>query len=118
MRYEKLRDIVKEWNPLDTFLYKLDIEIGKVREIFFDKEPDVETMIEAETNHLRKENESLRELQYPKLIRKKENSNNYICPNIKCNNEIHPVLIEQYRVKFCPECGQRIFLNKRYSGIS
>lgn len=107
-----MRDIVSEWNFLDTFLYKLDMAIAKVKEVLSPKEPDVESIIEIETSYLKKENEQLKELYYPKSITVQDRS--YYCPNRKCKTEIEVILIEQYRIKHCPKCGQRIFLNKCY----
>jgi hypothetical protein len=107
-----MRYIVSEWNFLDTFIYKLDVKIAKIKEFIFPDEPDVEFMIEVETSYLKKENEQLKELHYPKGITVQDRS--YYCPNRKCKTKIENILIEQYRIKHCPECGQRIFLNKCY----
>lgn len=100
-----MKDIVNEWNLLDTFLYKLDIVTFKMREAF--GKPDAESIIEAETAYLKKENEQLKKRGYPRPVIKLDR--NYFCP--KCNTGITKVL-EQYQIKYCPECGQRIFLNK------
>lgn len=79
------------------------------KEFFFPEEPDVESIIEIETNYLMEENSRLKELGYPKPVFK-NCGGNYSCP--KCKTEIDAALMEQYRIKHCPECGQRIFLNK------
>ena len=79
------------------------------------EEPDVESIIAAETKHLKEENEQLKELQYPKQVEKIHK--NYICPNMNCKIEISSILVEQYRIKHCPECGQRIYLNN-YRGAA
>ncbi len=100
---------VSEWNPLDTIFYKLDTAVAKGKELFFPEEPDVESIIEIETNYLMEENGRLKELGYPKPVFK-NCGGNYSCP--KCKTEIDAALMEQYRIKHCPECGQRIFLNK------
>lgn len=107
-----MRDIVSKWNPLDTFLYKLDMVVAKGIEVLSPREPDVESIIEIETSYLKKENEHLKELHYPKSVIIQERS--YYCPNKKCRTKIEDIMIEQYRTKYCPECGQRIFLNKHY----
>lgn len=109
MRY-KVRNIVKEWNWLDCFFSKLDNAIEKITGCFGKEEPDVEFMIEAETNHLKEENKLLKKLQYPRAVRKIGNI--YLCPNIRCGVEISDLLIEKYGIKHCPECGQRIFINE------
>lgn len=105
-----MKELLSKWNLLDAFLYKLEIVIDKIGESFSIEEPDVEVMIEAETVHLKEENKQLKELQYPKPVKMKDRK--YYCPNMKCTSEISKVLMECYRIKFCPECGQRIFLNK------
>lgn len=110
-----MRDFVKEWNPLDTIFFKLGQGIGKVKDILSHEEPDVESIIAAETKHLNEENEQLKELQYPKQVEKI--NKNYICPNMNCQIEISSTLVEQYRIKHCPECGQRIYLNN-YRGAT
>lgn len=102
--------MVKEWNLLDRLFDKLDDAIEKVIGFLGREEPDVEFMIEAETNHLREENKLLKKLQFPKEIRRIENT--YLCPNIRCGVEISDLLIEKYGIKHCPECGQRIFINE------
>lgn len=107
--------LVKEWNLIDTICYKLDYAVSKVKTTLMYEEPDVESIIEAETNHLKAENDLLKELQYPKKVEKEDK--NYLCPNRKCRKEIAGILVERYRIKYCPECGQRIYLNN-YSGAT
>ena len=97
--------ITTKWNPLDTFFYKFD----NFRESFSPKEAAVETIIAAETSHLRQENEQLKKLSYPKRAEKTQ-IGSYRCPNKRCGIEIDKELIEKYQTKFCPECGQRIFI--------
>lgn len=100
-----ISDLLKRWNFLDSLFSYLDQIINRILQ--HKAGPDVECMIEAETKYLKAENKSLKELQYPKKVIKDER--NYCCPNSKCKKEISSVLIEKYRIKFCPECGQRIY---------
>ena len=107
--------IISKWNSLDNFFFRLEELIIKVLECFEVNEPDVESIIQAETNYLKAENDLLKELQYPKKVEKEDKS--YLCPNRKCRKEIAGILVERYRIKYCPECGQRIYLNN-YSGAT
>ena len=100
-----MKKIYTKWNILDYIFFIMDQLVNLAIE--YKTEPDVECMIEAETKYLKAENESLMELQYPKKVIKDER--NYCCPNSKCKKEISSVLIEKYKIKFCPECGQRIY---------
>ena len=105
-----MKNIIKEWNQIDSFFSRLDSLMEKISGCFAKEMPDVELMIEAETNYLKKENGLLKNLQFPKAIEKSENT--YLCPNSKCHTKILDILIEEYGVKHCPECGQRIFINE------
>ncbi len=102
-----MKNITEEWNLFDTLLFKFDLLIVKVRDIKADNNIDYEEIIEAETKHLKKENESLKTLQYPKKV--KQDDNNYFCPNSRCNEKISSILINKFNIKYCPECGQRIY---------
>ena len=102
-----IKNILTDWNILDQLFYKIDLFIISIKN--YKQTPDAECMIEAETRYLKAENKSLMELQYPKKVIKAEK--NYCCPNSKCKKEISSVLIEKYKIKFCPECGQRIYYN-------
>lgn len=102
-----INKILNKWNILDHLFFKIDKLYQELREM--PEEPTVEYMIEIETKYLKEENMLLKALQYPKKVIKDEQ--NYCCPNYKCKKEIPNVLIEKYRVKFCPECGQRIYYN-------
>ncbi|MCI6554028.1 MAG: hypothetical protein MR430_10920 [Lachnospiraceae bacterium] len=97
-----------KWNPLDTLFYKLDKAVDGLRESFSQEEADVEDIIAAETSHLKHENEQLKELQYPKVARKTQCG--YRCPNKRCGIEIDKELLERYKTKFCPDCGQRVYI--------
>lgn len=101
------KDMLIDWNILDKIFYKIDLFLINIKS--YKQTPDAECMIEAETKYLKTENESLKELQYPKKVIKEERG--YCCPNSKCKEEISSVLIEKYKIKFCPECGQRIYYN-------
>lgn len=100
-----MKSIINEWNALDNFFYGIDKLIKVIKEM--QAEPDVESMVEAETRYLKTENESLKSLQYPKQVIKAEE--NYSCPNKRCNTEISRELIIDFKIKYCPECGQRIY---------
>lgn len=104
-----MKNIAKEWNILDMLLYKIDSLIVKIKKIGTDDNISYEEIIEAETKYLKTENELLKSLQYPRQVIKVDK--NYICPNKRCNIVIPYVLIEKYKIKFCPECGQRIYYN-------
>lgn len=99
-----------KWNVLDSIIFTTE---NKVKDIVTGlKEsrmviPDPETMLAAETNYLMEENKSLKAHQYPKLIVKEENR--YYCPNLRCEVELEKIMVEQFKIKFCPECGQRIY---------
>lgn len=97
------------WNILDSIILTIEMYTEKILNSVKEnrEEPDVEIMIEAETKHLKEENNSLKELLYPKVIIKKESK--YFCPNKKCQIEISGILVEKYNIKYCPECGQRIY---------
>lgn len=102
-----MKHIYTKWNILDNLFFSIEQLISIAME--YKTKPDVECMIEAETQFLKIENESLKSLQYPKQVFK--SNKNYICPNHHCKKEISSVLVEKYRIKFCPECGQRIYYN-------
>lgn len=96
-------NIVKEWTKLDQIIYKIEEKIKDLQER--NTEPDVETMIMAETEHLHQENEQLKRKQYPGMLLKQDEQ--YLCPD--CGEIIELELIMKKK-KFCPECGKRIML--------
>lgn len=100
-----MKNIINRWNLLDYFFFEIDKLFKAVKEI--QGIPDTECIIEAETKYLKAENESLKALQYPKRVIK--SGKNYVCPNKRCGILISSVLVDNYRIKFCPECGQRIY---------
>lgn len=101
----------KEWNYIDQLIFSFENLIkegGRYATSHKEKDIDAETMIAAETEHLRTENEELKKLQMPGRIICKDEK--YYCPH--CQKEIHSLLVEQYKTKHCPECGKRIILSK------
>lgn len=107
-----IEKINARWNMLDSVIYILESKTSQlISDIKESKDtlPNPEEMIEAETQYLKSENEKLKSLHFPKKIEKAAGSKNYICPNKKCSVEISDILIEQYKIKYCPECGQRIY---------
>ncbi len=108
-----MSNIVAKWNILDTFIYKVESTLHKKFNILKENQselPDAEIMINAATNHLKEENRELKKLSYPKPVIR--SGGDYFCPNSKCHLKIPNTLIEQYQIKYCIECGQRIFRNE------
>lgn len=108
-----MNNIAAKWNILDTLIYKTESTLHKKFSIFKENQnrlPDAEIMINAAINHLEEENRELKKLSYPKPVIK--SGEDYFCPNSKCHLKIPDILIEQYQIKYCTECGQRIFRNK------
>lgn len=103
----------KNWNYIDNLIYSLEsfLHIHQKRilghTVLHKEEADVEIMIAAETAHLKSENEKLKKLQEPGRITCKDER--YYCPH--CQGEIHSLLIEKFKIKYCPECGKRIILS-------
>lgn len=106
----------KEWNCIDQLIYSFENFLKKGCNAMPHKEEDIdaETMIAAETEHLKSENEKLKKLQMPGRIICKDEK--YYCPH--CQKEIHSLLVEQYKTKHCPECGKRIILSIPYDYIA
>lgn len=101
----------KEWNYIDQLIYSFESFLkrgGEYAASHKKENIDVETMIEAETEYLKSENEELKKLQMPGRIICEDTK--FYCPH--CQEEIHSLLIEKYQIKFCPECGKRIILSK------
>ena len=98
---------LSNWNLLDKVIYKMEQLV--TRFLHYIKEnremPEPEDMIRAVTQHLQEENDELKEYRVPEKII--FSNNKYRCP--KCKNTIDTELIEQYRIKHCPECGKRFF---------
>lgn len=101
----------KKWNYFDQLIYFIESFLNHERKyVASHKEEDVdaETMIAAETQYLKSENEKLKKLQIPGRIICADTK--FYCPH--CQKEIHSLLIVKYQIKFCPECGKRIILSK------
>lgn len=100
----------KEWNYIDQLIYSFEDFLKRRHYATSHKKEDIdaETMIAAQTEHLKSENEELKKLQLPGRIICKDNK--FYCPH--CQKEIHSLLVEQYKTKYCPECGKRIILSK------
>lgn len=96
-------NIVKEWTKLDQLIYEMEKKIRDIQNL--SNEPDVETMILAETQHLQQENEQLKKKQFPCMLRNE--NGRYLCPD--CGEAVSSDFVEQKK-KFCPECGKRIML--------
>ncbi len=90
------------WNCLDSIILFCENKMRRLKEAISDSketEPDVELMIEAETEHLRAENESLKKKELP--VRLIEQEGEYICP--KCQHKQADSL-----VRYCANCGHRV----------
>ena len=108
-----MSNIAAKWNILDTFIYKVESALHRKSSTFKENQnrlPDAETMIDAATSYLKEENRKLKELSYPRQVI--ESDKGYFCPNSKCHFKIPDILVEQYKIKYCIECGQRIFQNR------
>lgn len=98
------------WNMLDSIIFSLEGKIGRVKAAVKDSkddDPDVELMIQAETEHLRAENETLKKRETPAYLI--EDEGQYFCP--KCRMEIEDT------IKYCPNCGHRVMraIGTKYS---
>lgn len=95
---------------LDSICYKVE-QLAKVfHKIAVNKKddiPDIELMIAAENQHLYIENKQLKKKQYPSRLVK--NDKDYLCPD--CNYHIRVEMAVVDRIKYCPECGKRIYVN-------
>lgn len=103
--------VTQKWNAADKFIFYIENKISDLFGVSYatshkDDDVDVETIIAAETEHLREENEKLKQLQRPGRVICNEDG--YACPN--CENQIANELLDEYGIKFCPECGKRIIL--------
>lgn len=96
---------VKNWNPLDTAIYYIEIFAIKIKQRLHEEtEPAVEEIIDAETQYLQEEITYYRAHQRPGRI--VEQQGTYYCP--ECQKGIASELIDSYKIKYCPECGKRI----------
>lgn len=99
----------RNWNYIDQLIYSFESFIyatsHKTDEI------DVETMIRAETEHLRHENDELRKLQEPGRIVCSDEK--YFCPH--CKKQIPSEAVHSYKTKYCLKCGKRVILSIPYN---
>lgn len=86
------------WNRLDSFIFFCESKIRDIITEQKEEEPDVELMIEAETEYLRRENEDLKKREIPVYLI--EEDGQFFCP--KCRIEIKDA------VKYCQNCGHRV----------
>lgn len=86
------------WNRLDSFIFFCESKIRGIVTEQKEEEPDVELMIEAETEYLRRENEDLKKREIPVYLI--EEDGQFFCP--KCRIEIKDA------VKYCQNCGHRV----------
>lgn len=89
------------WNRLDSIILFCENKLHQVKAAVCDskdEEPDVELMIQAETEHLKAENETLKRRETPAYLI--EDEGQYICP--ECRMEIGD------NVKYCSNCGHRV----------
>ena len=92
---------IRKWNIVDSCIYCCENVIRKICLFMSDQlddQVDTETMIEVETQHLREENEALKDRELPLYMMQKGEM--YICP--KC----HEPLCEDD--KYCCNCGHRV----------
>lgn len=107
------RNFVVGWNRLDSVIFKIEQTVAHMAREFKESReelPNAEEMIEAATKQLQEENNTLKKLHDPGKIICLDNK--YYCPH--CNRQIANKLVEDYRIKFCPECGKRIVLSIPY----
>lgn len=93
---------VENWNKLDSIIFLCENKINEVKAAIRDSaetEPDVEMMIQVETEHLKNENEYLKKREIPACL--VEDGGQYFCP--KCKVEI-----SRRDAKYCFNCGHRI----------
>ena len=86
---------------LDTVIYYIEIFAVRIKlRLQEEAEPAVEEIIDAETQYLQEEITYYRAHQRPGRI------GTYCCP--ACRKYIASELIDNYKIKYCPECGKRI----------
>ena len=90
------------WNIIDQVFFTIENIIKSVHEEICDaasREPDVELMIEAETEHLQREKERLKKRDIPVYLIEEENK--VICPKCRAQQQ-------SADVKYCCRCGHRV----------
>lgn len=91
-----------KWNKIDSIIFFCENKFKEFKRAIEDsnaEEPDVELMIAAETEYLRKENEDLKKREMPLYLI--EEGANVLCP--KCNTQL-----QDTNVKYCSNCGHRV----------
>ncbi len=111
-------NIAKKWNWLDSVLFLIEQKCSDISQAVRDSrepEPDVETMIEAETRYLQDENKKLKKKDYPHKVDIKELNDHKIvtCPccgiDLTHYLDINTLETENSYPKFCFECGNIIY---------
>lgn len=100
-------DFLSHWNVIDKMIFLIENALKRIWESICDssaKEPDVELMIAAETEHLMKENESLKKREVPLYLIEEGTSNVCLCPKCRTCLSGHNVI----NIKYCPNCGHRV----------
>lgn len=90
------------WNKIDSVIFFCESKIKELKTAIEDSraaEPDVESMILAETEHLRVENENLKRREMPVYLI--EENGHYFCP--KCQEKV-----PEAEVRYCSNCGHRL----------
>ncbi|MCM1221374.1 MAG: hypothetical protein NC548_43525 [Lachnospiraceae bacterium] len=97
---------VKNWNALDTVIYFIEVFAARITHRIHEEtdEPDVEEIIQAETQHLQDEITYYKAHQRPAWIIERDGM--YFCP--ECGKCLAKELVDTFKVKYCPECGKRL----------
>lgn len=96
-----------KWNLIDSTIFYCENKIKKLKDLIgtalednSSAEPDVESIIAAETEYLQIENERLKKREIPVYLI--EDDNSVICP--RCNEQ----LPNSDKIRYCPNCGHRV----------
>lgn len=101
-------DLLSNWNIFDRMIYAVESACKAIRADIKDSrstEPDVETIIAAETEYLQRENENLKKREIPLYLIEEEGQ--FFCPKCK---EKH----SDPDIKYCSKCGHRVIRNKHF----
>lgn len=93
---------IANWNILDSIIFSLEGKLGRITAAVKDskdEDPNVELLIQAETEHLRVENESLKKREIPLYLI--EEDGQIKCPKCKVQH-LDP------DIKYCSNCGHRV----------
>lgn len=91
-----------DWNRLDSMIFSLENKVKEIKAAIEDsscEEPDVESIIAAETEYLQHENDKLKERETPVYLI--EDGKSVICP--KCHFHLPDT-----EAKYCSNCGHRV----------